>query len=277
MNDFLKKEDYQEPDCPLCIDNLKRGTNISPIPVSRVIEKLDSYFSKNDYEGAERHLLYWKNEAELGFDSRGKFTVLNELMGLYRKTAQKEKAFSTVEETLSLIKETESESSISSATAYLNAATVYKAFGELSRSLELFKKAAAIYETELKEDDERFGGLYNNYALTLVDLKRFDEGISLYEKALATMKKIKNGELEQAITHLNIADLFEQKDGIEKAENEINLRLDTAEKLLDTETLPKNGYYAFVCEKCAPTFLYYGRFAYANELKKRAKEIYERS
>ena len=91
------------------------------------------------------------------------------------------------------------------------------------------------------------------------------------------MKKIKNGELEQAITHLNIADLFEQKDGIEKAENEINLRLDTAEKLLDTETLPKNGYYAFVCEKCAPTFLYYGRFAYANELKKRAKEIYERS
>ena len=48
-----------------------------------------------------------------------------------------------------------------------------------------------------------------------------------------------------------------------------------AKKLLDTPTLPQNGYHAFVCEKCAPTFEYYGYFLYANELKERAKRIYE--
>ena len=277
MNTTINKEDYFEPECPLCIDNLKRGTNISSIPVARVIEKLDEYFSRNDYAGAERHLLYWKNEAEIGFDNRGRFSVLNELMGLYRKTSQKEKAFLTVNETLDTLKILENEESVSAATAYLNAATVYKAFGEPEKSLELFKRSSKIYENQLKKDDGRLGGLYNNFALTLVDLKRFEEALALFNKALDTMKYVENGELEQAITYLNIADLYEKMNGMENAENEINKCLDTAEKLLDTEHIPKNGYYAFVCEKCAPTFLYYGRFAFSNQLMKRAKEIYERS
>ncbi len=277
MSDIIKKEDYAEPNCPLCIENLKRGTNITSIPVSRVFEKLDEYFSKNDYIGAERHLLYWKNEAELGFDERGKFSVLNELMGLYRKTGQKEKAFSAVDDTLKNIKALQNEESVSAATAYLNMATVFKAFGETQKSLELFKKATAIYENELKPDDERLGGLYNNFALTLVDLNQYESALSLYEKALGVMKNVPYGELEMAITHLNIADLYNKKDGAEKAEKEIEFNLTEAEKLLDTDNVPKNGYYAFVCEKCAPSFSFYGRFFFASELQKRAKEIYERS
>ena len=53
--------------------------------------------------------------------------------------------------------------------------------------------------------------------------------------------------------------------------------LSLAQELLDVPTLPRSGYYAFVCEKCAPTFDYYGWFFYANELKNRAEEIYERA
>ena len=277
MSEILKKEDYAEPECPLCIENLKRGTNITAIPVARVMDKLDEYFAKNDYAGAEIHLLYWKNEADAGFDLRGRFSVLNELMGLYRKTGQKEKAFLTVGETFETIKALENEESISAATAYLNAATVYKAFGEAEKSLRLFEKAKSIYETELEKDDARLGGLYNNFALTLVDLERFEEALELYQKALNTMKNAENGELEQAITYLNIADLYDKMLGSENAEKKVQECLDTAEKLLDAERLPKNGYYAFVCEKCAPSFSYYGRFAFAAQLNKRAKEIYERS
>ena len=40
---------------------------------------------------------------------------------------------------------------------------------------------------------------------------------------------------------------------------------------------PDPGYYAFVCEKCAPAFSYYGYFLAAQELERRAKEIYERN
>ena len=48
-----------------------------------------------------------------------------------------------------------------------------------------------------------------------------------------------------------------------------------AEKLFYTEDLPRNGYYAFVCEKCAPVFGYYGYFLTERELKRRAREIYD--
>ena len=47
-----------------------------------------------------------------------------------------------------------------------------------------------------------------------------------------------------------------------------------AEALLDTPSVPRNGYYAFVCEKCAPTFSYYGYFLTAEKLTGRAEEIY---
>ena len=53
--------------------------------------------------------------------------------------------------------------------------------------------------------------------------------------------------------------------------------VEKAKALIDTPELPRNGYYAFVCEKSAPTFDYYGYFLYADELKKTAGRIYERA
>lgn len=276
MNSFLKPQDYEEQACPLCIDNLKNGTNITKIPTGRVIDKLDEYLNRNDYDGALRHLLYWKSEAEFGNDLRGKFSVLNELLGLYRKTGKKEEAINTVHEILDVIKLLDNETSVSSATAYLNCATVYKAFGILEPSLRLFEKATEIYEKELKEDDSRLGGLYNNFGLLLCDLKRFDEALNLYEKAIETMKKAENGDLEVAITYLNIADVYEKMLSPQYAESKINECLSIAENIILSHN-PQDGYYAFVIEKCAPTFNYYGRFALANELEKKAKEIYERA
>ena len=65
--------------------------------------------------------------------------------------------------------------------------------------------------------------------------------------------------------------------GVEQAEEQIREYLTTAERLLNTESLPQNGYYAFICEKCAPTFGYYGFFLTEKELSRRAEEIYARS
>ena len=113
-------------------------------------------------------------------------------------------------------------------------------------------------------------------ALTLVSLGRYGEAYELYKKALEIMAHAENGALEQAITYLNMANAVEAEHGLEKAEAKISQYLDKAADLLDTPSLPRNGYYAFVCEKCAPTFDYYGFFLYANDLKERAREIYER-
>ena len=64
---------------------------------------------------------------------------------------------------------------------------------------------------------------------------------------------------------------------VETAEDTAEEYLETAENLLNTESLPRNGYYAFVCEKCAPVFGHYGWFVTEAELKRRAEEINDRT
>lgn len=192
-------------------------------------------------------------------------------MGLYRKVGKKNEALYTVEAVLNKIEKEGVGEQVGSATTYLNAATVYKAFGMPEKSIVLFRKAREIYENNLSEDDERLGGLYNNMALTLADLKRFGEAKELNEKAICIMK---NKPLEVAITYLNMANAAECEQGILEAHGEITQYLNKAEELL--EGYPnRDGYYAFVCEKCASVFGYFGNFFYENELKERAKRIYE--
>ncbi|MCR5793936.1 MAG: tetratricopeptide repeat protein [Solobacterium sp.] len=269
---FLKPEDYLEPDCAVCGDPAVRM-----IPQKRIIEKMDEYMSRRDYAGAERHLLYWLEEALQNRDQRGELMLRNELIGHYRKTAREDKALENIDRALELIKELGFEGTVSAGTTYTNSATALNAFGKNERSLQLFEKAAEIYGSSDMTDPSLEGGLYNNMALTCASLGLYERAYALFAKASDVMKTVLYGEAEQAITCLNIAETKEKELGMENAENEIYGLLDMAYELLDTPSLPRDGYYAFVCEKCAPSFSYYGYFAAAEELTKRAEEIYERA
>ena len=275
MGDEIKKEDYEEPRCVLCTDKFGKDANVQKIPEQRVIAKLDEYLGKNDYVSAEKHLLFWLMEADAGNDDGGLLMIRNELMGLYRKLGRKEKALENADIALDLIVRLNFQSSISGATTMVNVATVYKAFGKAEQSIEIFERAKTVYEKFLKADDGRLGGLYNNMALALVDLKRYEEGKKYYEKAIETMSLSENGQGEMAITELNIANLIEAENGLEEGDAEITDRLNKALELLNTPTLAHDGHYAFICEKCASVFGYYGHFATEQELLKRAKDIYE--
>ena len=246
------------------------------ISVERILSKLDEHLRRNDYAAAERHLCYWLSEAGAGGDGRTELLVRNELMGLYRKTARKDEALASANAALAAIRRMGIDEQVGAATTYLNSATVYKAFGMSEQSIPLFERARSIYERELDGNDSRLGGLYNNMALSLVDLSRFSEAYELYSKAIAVMEKAEGGELEVAITYLNIASAKEVELGLLDADEEINLYLDRAQELLDAN-MSDDGYYAFVCEKCASVFGYYGRFLYDAELKERARRIYERA
>lgn len=276
MNDrnTLRPEDYLEPDCPLCETPYGAAPQIKPIPQQRIIEKMDEYMSRRDYAGAERHLLYWLEEAKLGNDLRGQLMLQNELIGHYRKTGNKEKAIASGEEALRLVSLLDFDGTISSGTTYTNYATALNAFGENDKSLQLFQKARAVYEAAEKTSPELLGGLYNNMALTCVAAGLYPQAYELYEKALIKMATVPNGVLEMAITYLNIANAEEAEKGMEAAETRIFELLDKAADLLDTPSVPHDGYYAFICEKCAPVFAYYGYFMNAEDLKKRAEDIY---
>ncbi|MBO4364673.1 MAG: tetratricopeptide repeat protein [Eggerthellaceae bacterium] len=303
------------------------GQSLRPVPQQRIVQKLDEYMSRRDIAGAQRHLLYWLEEARAADDKRGELMLRNELVGHFRKTGDKEQAFLHADEALSLIDELEFGNTISAGTTYTNVGTAYNAFGEYERSLELLSKAKTLYESNPNTEPQLLGGLYNNMALTCVALCRYDEADRLFHQALDIMADVEHGQLEQAITYLNMADAAVAKshahasdaafaaaesnrgsdsgicedmesDGChdvvsgpnpspsdseieptidKECEEVVECFLDTALELLDTPSVPRDGYYAFVCEKCAPVFAYYGYFLADADLKERAKAIYERA
>lgn len=267
---MINKEDYEEPACLLCMDKKE----IKPIPIGRVITKLDEYFSKNDYEGAEAHLLFWLKEAEEGYDKKGESVIRNELMGFYRKQGKEEEAIFNGERCVSILEELGLENTLSSGTIFLNVGTVYKAFKRAEEGLKYFIRAKEIYDDKLSKDDVMFAGLYNNMALALVDLDRFSEARDYYIKAIEILEGKNN--LDEAISYLNLANLIEKEMGLDIGEKEIQDCLNKAEELIEREE-KRDGYYAFVCEKCAPTFGYYGFFLVEQDLLERAREIYERN
>lgn len=247
------------------------------VPQQRIREKVDDYMSRRDYDGVERHLKYWLAEAEMLDDLRGQLMIRNEMVGHYRKVGDKEGAFESAEAAIRLLEELDYGESLSAGTTYVNIATAYNAFLENAESLKMFEKARSVYEGIEDTPPELLGGLYNNMALTCAALGRFDDAEELYDKAMERMAYAPNGVLEQAITCLNRANVVELRDGLEAGEERINELLDEAENLLNTPSVPRDGYYAFVCEKCAPSFEYYGYFLTAEALKAASKKIYERS
>ncbi len=242
--------------------------------VNNILSQLDSYLHKNDYSSAEKYLLSVLRESA---DNSVSLAVMNELMGLYRKLGNREKAVFYAESAMKIIDEMGASRKVGSATIYLNCATVYKAFGMAGKSIPLFMKADKIYSENLSPYDIQWGGLYNNMALAYVDLKDFGKARKLYLKAIDIMLSYENGAPEAAITYLNLADAVAADTGLLDGADEIEEYLDKAQKLLD-EYKVHDGNYAFVCEKCASAFGYYGRFLYEEELKERANRIYnERS
>ncbi|MBE6656676.1 MAG: tetratricopeptide repeat protein [Ruminococcaceae bacterium] len=240
--------------------------------MERILARLDEHLHKNDYAAAERHLLYWLEEKK---DVPAvALPLYNELMGLYRKLSRHDEAIHAAETALSLVKENGIEEHPTAATTYLNAATVLHAAKKTEKSIPLFEKARAIYERELSPYDTRLGGLYNNMALALVALSRFAEANELYLRAIAVMENAEDGGTEIAITYLNMADAAVAEHGLTEAEAAVTDLLEKAKELLE-EHPKKDGHYAFVCEKCASVFGYYGHFRYEKELSERARRIYE--
>ncbi len=271
----LEREDYMDPQCVLCG---KPGETepVQPVPIGRIMDRLREYEDRSDWPAAERHLKYWLAEAEAANDGRGQLTLNNELMGHYRMRGDGEQARRHAICAVALVEKLGLEDTVSAGTTYINAGTVLEAFGDPESGLRYFDRARKNYEKNLNGDDGRLGGLYNNMGLALMTTGRYDEAEGLFHKALRIMRRQTHGELEQAITWLNLADCAEGRLGTVDGEATAGACLEKAAELLKTRDLPRNSYYAFVCEKCAPVFGHYGWFIEEAELTEAAREIRKR-
>ena len=109
-------------------------------------------------------------------------------------------------------------------------------------------------------------------ALCLVDLKMYDDAIKYYNMAISVMR-LGGHILEIAISQINLAHLYFEIDKKRQADDCVK----EAIKLLKDQSVEKNGYYAFVCSKCAPSIEWFGYLNEAKEFSKIAEEIYARA
>lgn len=268
--DEVKKGDFVIKPCSAC-------SNPVPIDMERIKRKLDIHFDKKEFDQAERLINYWIVEAKNGNNPRAELELQNEYMGFLRKLNRRTDAISHAERAATLVRELKLDRTVGGATVFLNVATVYKAFGNPNAAMSYFNKTKEVYDQNLKDDDKLFAGLYNNMALAAVDMKQYDAAENFYKKAIEIMKKIQDGEQDAAISYLNYADLLYAKykndvsEDYSKYSDKIEEFVNEAWKLLNTETIPHDEYYRFVCDKCAGSFGFYGFFVYEKELRKRAE------
>ncbi len=188
----------------------KKDVPLGHIPIERIISRLDAMFDEKDYAGAGRLLLYWKAEAVALRDKNGELAIENELVGYYRKQNNKEKGLASVRRALDLVEELEQGDMASGATILINCATAYKAFGMTEEAMPLYNRAEQVYQQVLLPGDALFGALYNNMAVALVDLKRYEEAEAAYHAGLAVMEQIPGAEAEVSILRANLAQLKEK-------------------------------------------------------------------
>ncbi len=144
-------------DCSTCSKHPENS-----IPIARILDKIDRLFRRNDLVEVGNVLDYWENEARRIHDDRALLEILNEKIGFYRRTADKEKGLASVNEAFALIEKLQIYGLESSGTVYLNGATTMKAFGKPREAIEYYEKARSIYLRTLTENDFRLAAFYNN-------------------------------------------------------------------------------------------------------------------
>ena len=274
----VERDEYEEKRCLLSMtDPEDRKANAERIPIRHVIDKLDRALARGDYDEGIRLLDYWIREARATGDLDGELSVQSEMMGLSRRVNDRERGSASVERGLELLEKSGLSETVSGATILLNAATTKKHFGDAAGAIPLYRRAEEVYLARLSPDDERLGGLFNNYALSLAEIGEREQAESYFTRALVLMDSLgAAGRTGVAVTSVNLADFYNAGNDPDKDEK-INATLERAWEALDAPDCPRDGEYAFVASKCAPAFSYYGWFFVASELEKRMNEIHERN
>lgn len=241
------------------------------IPLTRVFDKLNALFSKNDLVSVGSTLDFWEAEARSLGDLRGLLEILNEKIGYYRRINEKEKALSAVGEAFDLIEKQGVGDPISSATVYLNGATTMKAFGLSEDSIAYYEKARIIYEVRLAPDDYRIAAFYNNVSSAYKDLGEYIKAEAACFKAIEILKSKEDCNGEIAVTLINIAHIYYDQD---PADERIYDLMDDAWELIMAEENTHDGDFAFLCSKCYPSFGFFGYFEREAELRALTNKIY---
>ena len=239
---------------------------------SRITAECDRLFNNGDSAGVEALLLKQLALAEDTGDSRLQLFIQSELMGHYRMKGDHGKSQLAVERGLQLLAKMPELDPVSTGTILINAGTALSASGNFDAALELYLQTAQYYAENLDENDPLWAGLFNNMASVYSAGEDIVSAEKYYLKALDILNR-NEPAADIAVSCINLAQLYAASD---PSDPMIEIMLSTALDCFNSPTLPRNGYYAHSCLKCASAFGFFGKSDIEADLRSRAKEIYER-
>jgi tetratricopeptide (TPR) repeat protein len=237
--------------------------------VALILNKFDEYLNKNLIKEAGEYLEAEIKKAKEQNDSFTEMTLHNEVVSYHRRTGEQAKAVNAINEILELIEKFELKNSVLGANMYLNCATTLNFFDRTADSLPLFERAFEAYVNTIPENDYRFAGFYNNYALALYDTENYNEALRYFRKALNILSLYKGNDSEMAVIFSNLSHLFEKTDDSEMVEKRIYSAF-MALKDYDGEI---NNNFILHCEKCLDAFRYFKKDEFVKEIDDKLKEI----
>ncbi|MBQ7455269.1 MAG: tetratricopeptide repeat protein, partial [Clostridia bacterium] len=160
----------------------------------------------------------------------------------------------------------------SGATIFINAATTLSAFGKPEDGLPLYARAARCYEACGKTESYEYAALLNNRANVLAQLRRWDEAEAGFRQAIDILRQEGQHDGDIALSLVSLAHLTFDRD--QNAFAQVEALLDEAWEMLNSPRQARDGEYAFVLQKCAPSFDCFQRPLEAEALRDVAKEIY---
>ena len=173
--------------------------------IQKVLAEYDSMFGKYTLKEIEGFLLKHLSEARFKSEHEELVTLLNEAIGFYRDTTQKEKALKNCGALMEHLVEMKLEGTIPYATSLLNIANAFRAFDLHKEAVQLFEKVEEIYGNHISKEDFMYASLYNNWALAYQESGEYDKAAEMLRKALRIVDLYKEALIPQATTRTNLA------------------------------------------------------------------------
>ncbi|MDO4189112.1 MAG: DUF4125 family protein [Lachnospiraceae bacterium] len=241
-----------------------------------VVKNVDRLFDEGNPIGALEYMTDMLAFAKNTHNEVLELTVLNELIGYYRQTSDREKLVSVINDSLSILEKMDGARSLKSTTVILNIANGYRSLSMLDEAKEKYDITYSIYEESIRDgrlerDDLLVAGLYNNYSLLCQEHGEYKVSREYLEKALNIVVRRKAG-FEIAVTHANLANTCVLQNDIEAAKDYAYkaIRLFKARAYID-------AHYCAALSALSTCYFKEGDYSHAKRIYREAADIVEKT
>lgn len=232
--------------------------------------QLDNLFEQGNKDAVPPFLEAQLQQAVFEKDESSQLSILNEMIGYYRTIGLFEKSHDCSERALETMKQLGLTNTSAYGTTLLNAATAYRASGNLTRAQVLFNEALILLESTLPPNDYRLAGLYNNASSLYQEQGDALKAISMLDRSLRILEHHPESAIELAVTHTNKAlayfQLGQEKEGLLC----LKPALEIYARTLDDANARTNPHYASALSGLAEGCLRMGLYTRAIELYEKA-------